>query len=89
MNIYTPQKNWKITSGKNNGAIIRCKCDWYEHVEKSSKFSYNLEKKHAIQNQIRTVSGNETGITNEHEIINKLFKYYKALFPKKSMSQKS
>ena len=35
----------KLYQGKINGAIIRSRCDWYEHWEKSSKFSLNLEKK--------------------------------------------
>ena len=54
----------KLYEGKINGAIIRSRCDWHEHREKSSKFFLNLEKNRAVQNQIRTISCNEKETTD-------------------------
>ena len=34
----------KLYKAKINGPIIRSRCDWHEHGEKSSKFFLNLEK---------------------------------------------
>ena len=34
-------------------AKVRYKCTWYEEAEKSTKFFLNLEKKRALQGQIR------------------------------------
>ena len=79
--IHCKEELDKFYQGKINSAIIRSRCDWYEHVEKSPK--KNLEKKHAVQKQIRTISCSEKEITNEKEINNELFKFYKALFEPK------
>ena len=57
--IHCEEEVNKLYLGKINSAIIRSRCDWYEHQEESSKFFLNLEKSHAVQNQIRTVSCNE------------------------------
>lgn len=58
--------------------------------EESFKFFVDLEKGHAIQNQIRIISYDEKEITDEEKIIKKPFLFYKALFKKKkSTSQKS
>ena len=37
------------------GLRIRSKCDWYEKGEKSTEFFLNLEKRPAIQNQIKAL----------------------------------
>ena len=71
---------------KINNVIIRGKCDWYEYWKKSFKFFVDLEKRHAIQ--IRTISCDKKDITDAREIIKKVFKFYKALFQKKSTSQR-
>ena len=42
----------QIYQEKANGIKIRSKYDWYEFGEKSSKFFLNLEKQHALQNQV-------------------------------------
>ena len=47
----------KIYDKKVEGLRIRSKCDWYKKKgEKSNKFFLTLEKRHAIQNQIKTFS---------------------------------
>ena len=46
----------KIYDKKVEGLRIRSKCDWYEKGEKCNKFFLTLEKRHAIQNQIKTFS---------------------------------
>ena len=81
--VHCKEELDKLYEGKINGAIIRSRCDWYEHGEKSSKFFLYLEKNRAIQNQIRTISCSEKEITNEKEINTDLFKFYKALLEPK------
>ena len=49
-----------IYEEKTNGLTIRSKCEWYEFGEKSSKFFLNLEKQHALLNQVRTRLCGET-----------------------------
>ena len=44
---------------KVEGLRNRSKCDWYEKREKSTKIFLNLEKRHAIQNQIKTFAVND------------------------------
>ena len=66
--VHCKEELDKLYEGKINGAIIRSRCDWYEHGEKSSKFFLNLEKNRAVQNQIRTISCNEKEITDKKEI---------------------
>ena len=85
--VHCKEELDKLYEGKINGAIIRSRCDWYEHGEKSSKFFLNLEKNCAVQNQIRTISCSEKEITDEKEINTELFKFYKVLFePKINLS---
>ena len=50
--IHCKEELYKLYHGKINGAIIRSRCDWYEHGERRSKFLLNLEKNCAIQNQV-------------------------------------
>ena len=58
----------QIYQEKANGIKIRSKCDWYEFGEKSSKFFLNLEKQHALQNQVRTLLCDQKEITNKNQI---------------------
>ena len=44
-----------LIKAKTNGIRIRSKRDWYKHGEKFSKIFINLEKSHAVQNQIRKI----------------------------------
>ena len=39
--VHCKEELDKLYEGKINGAIIRSRCDWYEHGEKSSKFLTN------------------------------------------------
>ena len=77
--IHCKEELDKFYQGKINSAIIRSRCDWYEHVEKSPK----KKNHHAVQKQIRTISCRKNEITDEKEINNELFKFYKALFEPK------
>ena len=63
--IHYEEELDKLYQGKINGAIIRSRCDWYEHGEKSSKLFFNLGKNRAVQNQVRTISCSEKEITDE------------------------
>ena len=72
----------KIYDKKFEGLVIRSKCDWYEKGEKSTKFLLMLEKKkHAIQNQIKTLVVNDEVIKEQTEI-SKNFFLSKAFFQK-------
>ena len=52
--IHYEEELGKLYQGKINDAIIRSRCDWYEHGKKPSKFFLNLEKSRVVQNQIRS-----------------------------------
>ena len=78
--IETIEKLDKIYQEKTNGIRIRSKCNWYEHGEKSSKFFLNLEKSHAVQNQIRNILKDNTEINNQKDINKELYLYHKNLF---------
>ena len=65
---------------KANGIKIRSKCEWYEHGEKSSKFFLNLEKRRAIQGQVRTVIYNDEETNDEAEINNHIYSFFNYLY---------
>ena len=46
----------QIYEEKANDVKIRSKCKWYEFGENSSKFFLNIEKLHALLNEVRTLS---------------------------------
>ena len=53
--VHCKEELDKLYEGKINGALIRSRCVWHEHGDKSSKYFLNLEKNRAVQNQIRTM----------------------------------
>ena len=55
---------------------------------KSSKFFLNLEKQHALLNQVRTLLCGEKDITDKHKINQELECFNKNLFTEKSESHK-
>ena len=55
-----------------NGIRVRSKYNWYEHREKSSKFFLNLEKSHAVQNQIRNILIDNKEVNSQQDINNEL-----------------
>ena len=59
---------------------IRCKCEWYEHGKKSTKFFLNLEKKHGIHNQVWKLIVKEKEITDPKEESNSIKVFYEKLF---------
>ena len=87
---YLDNKNKleQIYEEKANGVKIRSKCEWYEFGEKSSKFFLNLEKKHALLNQVRTLHCCEKEVTDKHKINQELERFYKNLFTEKSEFRK-
>ena len=42
-----------------------------------------IQKNHAVQNKIKTISGSEKEISDENEIDTELLKFYEALFEPK------
>ena len=78
----------QIYEEKANGDKIRSTCEWYEFEEKSLKFFLNLEKRHALLNQVRTLLCGEKEVTDKHKINQELECFYKNLFTEKSEFQK-
>ena len=70
----------QIYKRKANGTKIRSKCEWYQHGEKSSKFSVNLEKSRAIQGQVRTVIYNDKETNDETEINDHIYSFFNYLY---------
>ena len=68
---------------KANEIKIRSKCNWYEFGKKSLKFFLNLEKQHALQNQVRTLLHGQNEITNKNQVNHQLHHFYKTLFTEK------
>ena len=81
--IECKNKLEQIYTEKANGIRIRSKCDWYEYGEKSSKFFLNHEKSRANQSKVRNICKNDNEITEQKEINQELFNYYKDLFTEK------
>ena len=74
---YVDYKNRldQIYKEKANGVRIRSKRDWYEFGEKSSKLFYNLEKQHALLNQVRTLLYGEKEVAHKR-IINQELEFF-------------
>ena len=73
---------------KANDIRIRSKCDWYEYIEKSTKFFINLEKIRAHQKKIRNILKNGKEITDQKEVNSELFDFYNNLFKSDKRSSK-
>ena len=65
---------------KAKGTQIRSKCNWYEHVEKSTKFFLNSEKHCAIQSQIHSVIINQDEIADQSKINKQIFSFDQSFF---------
>ena len=72
----------KIYDKKLEGLRIRSKCDWYEKGEKSTKFFSNLEKRHSIQNQVKSLAVNDEVVKEQTYINKNLCSFYQKLFSK-------
>ena len=72
----------KIYDKKVESLRIRSKCDWYGKGEKSTKFVFTLEKRHAIQNRIKTLVVNDEVVKEQTEINKNLYSFYQKLFSK-------
>ena len=73
----------QIYEGQAKGVNIRSKSEWYEIGKISSKFFLDLEKQHALLNQVRTLFCGEKEVTDKHKINQKLQCFYKNLFTEK------
>ena len=62
------------------GVKVKNKYTWYKEREKSTKFFLNLEKKRALQVQIRKLIIGNQEIIDQNKIQNKLQLFYKNLF---------
>ena len=69
--------------------MIRSKCDWYEHGEKSTKFFLNLAKKRGNQNQICKLIIDEKEIDGDVEILKKIESFDKTIFKSQSFTNVS
>ena len=69
---------------KTQGAILRSKCNLYEHNEKSSKYFLSLEKKRGENSIVRKLSKNNTDITDHEDILKELHNFYSKLFERKT-----
>ena len=73
---------------RTHAAILRSKCQWHEHGEKSSKFFLNLEKKNSVSNTIKKLlpDNNSDGseIVDPNSILDNLHGFYSNLFQRKS-----
>ena len=67
------EKIYKITANRTK---IISKYELYEDVEKTSKFFVNLEKRRAIQGQVRTVIYNDKEANDEIEINNHIYSFF-------------
>ena len=68
---YVDYKNKlkQIYEGQAKGVNIRSKSEWYEIGKNSSKFFLDLEKQHALLNQVRTLLCGEKEVTDNIKLI--------------------
>ena len=78
----------QVYKEKANGVKIGSKCEWYEFGEKSSIFFLNLEKQHALLNQVQALLCSEKEVTDKYKINQELKCLYKNLLTEKSKFQK-
>lgn len=73
---------------RTHAAMLRSKCQWHEHGEKSSKFFLNLEKKNSVNNTIKKLlidnNSDGTEIVDPNSILDNLHGFYSNLFQRKS-----
>lgn len=62
------------------GAIIRSRIQWYEQGEKSTSYFFNLEKQRALNKNVKKLMINNSEITNQKHILNKLAEFYEKLY---------
>ena len=74
----------KIYDKKVEGLRIRSKRDWYEKGKKSTTFFLNLEKRHAIPNQVKSLVVNDEVVKEQTDINKNLYSFYQKIFFKNS-----
>ena len=80
---YLEYKKNAIHEEKTNGVKIRSKCELYEFGGKFSGFFLNLEKQHALLDQVRTLLWSEKEVTVKDKINQELECFNKNLFSEK------
>ena len=68
-----------------NGIIIRCKSQWHEEGQKSTKYFFSLEKRNKVKSHIRKLCLNEEHeeTTNPKQILDELKQFYSSHYRKK------
>ena len=66
----------KIQDKKAEGLRIRSKYDWPKKGEKSTKFFLKLEKRHGIQNQVKSLVVNDKVAKGQAHINKNLYSFY-------------
>ena len=74
----------KLYEEKVEGIIVRSRARWHEHVEKNSKYFFNLEKRNHIKKHIRM---SEVIITDPFEILDAGKTCYENLYKSKRNSR--
>ena len=64
------------------GVRIRSKCDWYQYVEKSTKYFLNLEKQKVVNFTVKKIIKDHIEITDQLKIQHELRMFYEQLFKK-------
>ena len=72
----------EIYDKKVVGLRIRSKYEWYEKGEKPTKFFLNLEKRHTIQNEVKSLVVNDKVVKEQTDINKNLFFFNKSFLPK-------
>ena len=65
---------------KTKGIIIRARARWYEHVEKSTKYFLNLEKRNHIKKHMLKLNINESVRTDPLTILSEQKLFYQNLY---------
>ena len=64
------------------GGKIRSKYDWYQYVQKSTKYFLNLEKQKAVNGTVKKIIKDHIEITDQQKIQHELRIFYEQLFEK-------
>lgn len=63
------------------GAKTRCRTNWYQYGERSSKFFFSLEKANALKKRMTTLKlENGQTITDQDQIMNEQIEFYSKLY---------
>ena len=81
--VVCKTKLYEIYYTNVEGLRLTTACNCYKKGEKSTKFILTLERRHAIQNQVKTLVVNDEVVKEQTEIKKNLYFFYiKSFFPK-------